>query len=172
MARLLTPKQKLLPSLLDRLLYDAPEAQLEQPEVYSQTLEDLHEAVKRDLEQLLNTRRRCGSWPAEWRERELKQLQSSLVNYGLPDFMAMNLVSDEGRETFRRMLEDTIRCCESRLERVKVSLLDNTEPLDRTMRFRIEALLRAEPAPEAIAFDSILEPVTCSFTLKRSSDGR
>ena len=167
MAKVFAPRQPLLPSVLDRLLDNDPEVRQEPPLAYSQDWQDLHEAVKRDLENLLNTRRRCESWPADWQE-----LEHSLVNYGLPDFMAMNLVTDEGREAFRRLLEEVIRRCELRLDRVKVSLLESTEPLDRTLRFRIEALLRAEPTPESVAFDSALEPVTCNFTLKRSGNGR
>ncbi len=162
---------KLRPSLLDRLLDDDPDSP-GKPDTCVQSLEGLQEAVKRDLEHLLNTRRRCESRPQEWKDEKLNDLKKSLVNYGLPDFLAMNLASDEGRAAFLRIVEDTIRVSESRLDRIKVSLLANTEPLDRTMRFRIEALLQAEPAPEAIAFDSVLEPVTCNFTLKRSVDGR
>jgi type VI secretion system protein ImpF len=38
--------------------------------------------------------------------------------------------------------------------------------LDRVLRFRIEALLRVEPTPEPVTFDSVLEPVTGNFELK------
>jgi type VI secretion system protein ImpF len=39
-------------------------------------------------------------------------------------------------------------------------MLDNAEPLDRTLRFRIDATLYAEPAPEPVVFDSSLQPAT------------
>jgi type VI secretion system protein ImpF len=160
------PTQKLLPSLLDRLLDDEPQNLHERRYSQNQSEEALEKSVKRDLENLLNTRRRCGPCPPE-----LKELEDSLVNYGLPDFLAMNLAFDEGRQLFRRMIEKTIRSCEPRLVDVKVTMLDVTEPIHRNMRFRIDAKLRAEPAPEPISFDSVLEPVTCNFTLERSGHG-
>ena len=166
MNRPLEQKNKLLPSLLDRLCDDEPHIKQERSEAYNQSTENLEKCVRRDLECLLNTRRRCESWSAD-----LKELKHSLVNYGLPDFMTMNLAFDEGRQVFRRMIENAINCCEPRLFDVKVLMLDNTEPIHRTMRFRIEAKLHAEPVPEAISFDSILEPVTCNFTLERSNHG-
>ncbi len=44
--------------------------------------------------------------------------------------------------------------------------LTGAEPLDRTLRFRIEALLRVEPAPEPVAFDSTLEPGAGGFAVR------
>jgi type VI secretion system protein ImpF len=171
MTRVLSSTQEARPSLLDRLLDRSldkePGVQRGPRRGYGQDLQDLQDAVRRDLENLLNTRRRCEAWPAE-----CKTLEHSLTNYGLPDFMGMSLVSPEGREAFRQLLEKVIRLCETRLDKVKVSLLDNAEPLDRTLRFRIEALLCVEQPPERVAFDSTVEPVTCNFTLKRSEDER
>jgi type VI secretion system protein ImpF len=154
----MSSKDRLLPSLLDRLLDNRPEAR----EPLRQTLEELQDSVKNDLERMLNTRRRCDSWLSQ-----LTFVQTSLAGYGLPDFTAFNLSSDRGRDQFRRQLETAVRCFEPRLGSIKVELLDNDETIDRTVRFRIHALLHAEPAPEAVMFDSSVEPVTCSFKLER-----
>jgi type VI secretion system protein ImpF len=148
-------------SVLDRLLDENPGTQQETPLTYPQQLRILRQAVRRDLEDLLNTRRRVNGSPSE-----LNALERSLVNYGLPDVTYLNLVSAEGREEFRRLIEATIRRCEPRFKSVKVKLLENAEPLDRTLHFHIDALLAIEPAPEPITFDTRLEPVTGSFTLK------
>lgn len=164
MSKPLDHEQQLLPSLLERLKDDDPQNQQERAEGYNQRIAELESCVKRDLENLLNTRRRCESWPAE-----LRELDDSLLNYGLPDFLAMNLAFDEGRQVFRRMIEHAVKTNEPRLFDVKVIILDNSEPLQRSMRFRIEAKLRAEPAPEVVSFDSVLEPVTCKFTLQQTS---
>jgi len=147
--------QPLLPSVLDRLLDEEPEVQREPPRTRNQLLRELKQAVRRDLENLLNTRRRCLGWPAN-----LTELQRSLVNYGIPDFMGANLAAAEGRQQFCQAFEEVIRTYESRFKEVKVHLLDNGDPLDRTLRFRIDALLRAEPAPEPVVFDSAVEPGT------------
>ena len=38
--------------------------------------------------------------------------------------------------------------------------------LERRLRFRIDALIRVEPAPEPVAFVSQLDPATQSFTIR------
>ncbi|HXH04690.1 MAG TPA: type VI secretion system baseplate subunit TssE [Candidatus Competibacteraceae bacterium] len=148
-------------SLLDRLLDDEPQHTREPPPSAAQALRALRQGVRRDLEHLLNARRRPGPLPAG-----LQELEHSLLRYGLPDFATFNLASAEGREAFRRLIEDTLKRCEPRFRQVRVQLLDNAEPLDRTLRFRIDALLNVEPAPEPIAFDSVLEPVSGGFALR------
>ena len=153
-------EQELLPSVLDRLLDDAPESDHEPMRSSAQKMRDLHESVKRDLEDLLNTRRRCEGWSSE-----LIQLDDSLVNYGLPDFFSMNLVTQGGRDAFNRMLQEIISRWEPRLDNVRVSLSNDDLPFHQTLRFRIEALLWIEPNPEPIVFDSTLEPVTGNFTV-------
>src|SRR5262245_17142478 len=127
--------QPLLPSLLDRLLDDEPEVTREAAKSRHLLLRELKQAVRRDLENLLNTRRRCLPWPPD-----LKDLEQSLVSYGLPDFTGANMGSAQDREGFRRTVENLIRAHEPRFKRVKVHLLDNAEKLDRTLRFRIDAL--------------------------------
>ena len=153
-----SPHDRLQPSLRDRLIAnDSSEA----PEPYAQNLSELHESVRQDLENLLNSRRRCDGWP-----EQLDTLEKSLANYGIVDFASMDMVSKEGREDFRRRLEDLIQRFEPRFEWVQVELPDEPETLDRTVRFRIHGLLRVEPA-QRVMYASALEPMTCSFKLER-----
>lgn len=149
------PDQPLIASVLDRLLDDDPTATRELPKSRHQVLRDLKQSVRRDLENLLNTRWRPMPWPPE-----LAELETSLVNYGIPDITGEGLGSARGREEFRRAVEMVIRRCEPRFKTVRVEMLQNAEPLDRTLRFRIDALLYAEPAPEPVVFDSAFEPAT------------
>ena len=69
------------------------------------------------------------------------------------------------REAFARQIEAIIRENEPRLVRVAIELTANPDPKDRTLRFRIDALLRADPAPEPVVFDSTVEPVTTQFAV-------
>ena len=156
--------QPLVPSVLDRLLDDEPEVKREAARTRNQLLRELKLSVRRDLENLLNTRRRCLGWPAD-----LTELERSLLNYGIPDFMGANLAAVEGREQFCQALQGVIRTYESRFKAVKVRLLDNGDPLDRTLRFHIDALLRADPAPEPVVFDSAVEPGTGTIQVKSAS---
>jgi type VI secretion system protein ImpF len=155
------PEQPLVPSVLDRLLDAEPEVSREPAKSRNQVLRELKQSVRRDLENLLNTRQRCQPPPPG-----LKELKQSLANYGIPDFTAANMASPKEREQFCRTLQTVLRQGEPRFKTVKVQLLSNTEPLDRTLRFRIDALLYADPAPEPVVFDSLLEPATGTVAVK------
>src|SRR5690625_4746335 len=96
-------QQPVLPSLLDRLLDDAPEDRHESPKATTQLLADFKGGVRRDLENLLNTRL--------YRQQAIEsygELTRSVVNYGLPDFSTVLMGSAEHREEFRRIIQDTI----------------------------------------------------------------
>jgi type VI secretion system protein ImpF len=145
---------------LDRLLDDEPGRQQELPRNRSQLLRELKQSVRRDLENLLNTRWRCVGWA-----KDLSELDDSLVNYGIPDFTGKSLGSAGSREEFVREIQETIKRFEPRLRRVRVELVDNSEREDRTMRFRIDAVLQADPDPEPVVFDSMLEPTSGDFRI-------
>jgi type VI secretion system protein ImpF len=154
------PDQPLVPSVLDRLLDDDPGVSTELARNRSQLLRDLKLSVRRDIENLLNARRRNVALP-----RELSELVQSLLSYGVADFSGTGPASAKAREGFCRALEDVIRANEPRLLEVRVELASNPEPGDRTLRFRIDALLRADPSPEPVIFDSTLEPATHTFAV-------
>jgi type VI secretion system protein ImpF len=154
-------KQPLVPSVLDRLLDNEPEVSREPARNRTQILRELKQSVRRDLENLLNTRASCLTWAPT-----LKELQRSLVNYGLPDFNGVPMSSSRDREGVCTVLQAVIREFEPRFKSVTVTLLDNSEPLDRTLRFRIDALLHADPAPEPVVFDSALKPATGTIEVK------
>ena len=158
--------QLLLPSVLDRLIDDDPQVRQEAPGSRSQLLRELKQAVRRDLENLLNTRIRCLPSPPE-----LAELKQSVVNYGIPDLTGTPLASPREREEFRRIIHSVILLYEPRLKKLNVMLHDQAEAIDRTIRFHIEATLQAEPAPEPVAFDSTLRLATGSFEVKGDSDG-
>ncbi len=150
--------QPLQPSFLDRLVRPDGAAG---PRGRGQVLRQLKECIRRDLEDLLNTRWRPTVWPPD-----LKELETSLVNYGIPDFTGANLGSITNQEDFCQILQRAIQRFEPRFKSVKVSLVKNRDAIDRVLRFRIDALLHAEPAPEPVVFDSSLEPISSTFEVK------
>ena len=154
------PQRALVASVLDRLLDDHPGAASE-PAATRPLLEDIRNAVRRDLEKLLNSRRRL--IPSEEGEPELG---SSVLEYGIPDLTGANLASPEKRESFLQTIEEVIRRAEPRLRQVHVVPPDEEEPLERALRFRIEAELIAEPAPEPVVFESELEPVSRTLSVE------
>lgn len=156
----IAPNQVVSSSILDRLIDPDEKSPLNKSA--GQTLRELKQAVRRDLENLLNTRWRCKAWPPD-----LAELDRSLVNYGIPDFSGANLGASAAREEFRRIVERAIREFEPRFipSRVKVTVLTTNDSTDRTLRFRIDAVLRAEPAPEPVFFDTALEMSTTAFSV-------
>src|SRR5579863_9411177 len=147
------PRHNLLPSVLDRLIDDDPEAAKDAPTSRARQLAALRNAVRRDLEALLNSHKRCLSPPSD-----LTELEPSVIEYGLPDFLSVFAGASTFREQFRRAVEETIRLYEPRFIKVTVTLRDDGGQLDRTLRFRIDALMQADPAPEPVSYDSHLDP--------------
>jgi type VI secretion system protein ImpF len=158
MANRIERDQPLLPSILDRLIDDDPDADSELPLSQAQVLSQLRESVRRDLENLLNTPWRWQSWSPE-----LRELTRSLVAYGIPDVAAENLGSTTARQDFFRVVERVVRTFETRFSNVRIEPVDNVNRLDRTLRFRIHAMLHAFPAPEPVVFDSALDASTGTF---------
>lgn len=159
------PQPRALLPLLDRLIDDNP-SDLQDPAMStSEALEALRRSVRRDLEALLNARRRWRSWPGT-----LRELQGSPVGYGMPDLSSGALADPKRREEFRAEVENTIRRFEPRLARVRVSLVGELSPLDATLRLRIDGLLHADPAPEPVAFDTVVEPGISEVKIEASRD--
>jgi len=160
-------KQPPLPSLLDRLRDDDAIDSLTGPNAsISRQVEALRRAVRRDLEMLLNTRHRCISPPAD-----LDEVRLSVVDYGTPDFTGEDMAAPEHREGLRKAVEDSIRRFEPRFLKVSVSMMGETNPEDRRLCFRIEALMRAYPSPEPVVFDSFLDPVTRDMEVRPGDHG-
>ena len=153
--------QLIVPSILDRLIDENPGVSKESPKSRVVAMREFRRAVGRDLEALLNTRRTILDWIDD-----LAEIEMSLVDYGMPDLSGMDLVSGDGREAFRELVENRIRRMEPRFKSVDVLLLANADPQDRRMRFRIDAWLKVEPAPERVDFDSQLEPISRTFEVK------
>lgn len=149
---------RLLLSVLDRLLVDTELTSIREPDRY--TVDHLRQSVGRDLELLLNTRQRCLALPDG-----LDELPQSLMNYGLPDFAGANVTTDEQRTILKREVEETIRRFEPRLKNVQVDVLAQGASLDRALRLRIDAVVEAEPISEHVIYDSVMDPVTRTFSV-------
>lgn len=155
------PRETVQASVLDRLLDDDPDQKQERPKPSSQAMRELRDAVLRDVGALLNTRRR---WPPP--PPELTELQPSVEDYGIPDLTGAELGNPAAREQFRRLIEETIRRYEPRFKRVRVDLVDPEDRSDRTLRLRVDALVHADPVPEELVFDSVLDPVQGSLEVE------
>ncbi|TVZ38902.1 type VI secretion system protein ImpF [Alteromonadaceae bacterium 2753L.S.0a.02] len=156
--------KNLRPSILDRLIDLDPKSTQEVEPNKHQRLRELRASVKRDLEHLLNTRYRIVSPP-----EELTQLENSILNYGMADLATVNVTDLEKRREFTRNLERLLKIYEPRFKTVKVNYQENPDNNDRTLRFRIDATIYADPSPEVVVFDSVLEPISRTVNIEESN---
>jgi type VI secretion system protein ImpF len=146
---------------LDRLLDYEPRIAADTPLTRDQQIRQLKASLRRDLEWLLNTRRTPDRVPEAYRH-----LSDSVYNYGLPDTGSFALLSSREQQRFLRALESTIARFESRLQMVRVSM-QAPGPNTRVLRFHIDGLLKIDPAPERICFDTVLQLTSGEYEVER-----
>lgn len=146
--------------LIDRLHDEAPERGADTERYSRETLEVLRLSVRRDVEMLLNARRPWRSLPPA-----LAELTVSPLGFGIPDCAGARFSDKRERERLRAEIEQTLRRFEPRFAQVSVQLRDPGNPLEPTLRLHIDALLHAEPAPEPVAFDTVVD-TTAGVTVR------
>jgi len=149
------PTQRVRLPLLDRLLDADPSTKEERLPTPAEALDTLRAAVRRDLEALLNARRRRWPLPAAGPELALSPL-----GYGIPDATSGTYAIPERREGLALEVERIIRRFEPRLLSVRVQLRETGNDLDRTLRLKVDAVLRTDPIPEPISFETVIEAVS------------
>jgi type VI secretion system protein ImpF len=157
----------LLPSLLDRLLDDRPEETREPVWREVQVVRVLKTGLCRDLQNLLNAHRLMAVIPEAYAE-----LKTSLLNYGLPDLQSMEVREDHDLGLLCRLIEESIQTFEPRLQGVRVRPVIDAEgkkPIDRRVRFEIEAVLVVEPLREPVLFSSSLDVSSGEFAVEGAS---
>ena len=150
--------------LLDRLLDDEPKVKSEAPMSRSASLAKLKIAVRRDLENLLNTRRTPDYIP----EGSVEILRS-VYYYGLPDITSMpaNFLYEQTK--LLQSIETAVKTFEARLDGVRVSLVP-VAGQSRVLRFVIDGMLRIDPLPEHVVYDASIELTSLEVSI--SGDDR
>jgi len=160
----LTQKERLQPSLLDRLTDDERENKQESRDKRVLSPARLRECVRRDLTWLLNTTHLAALEDLEAHP----DVQRSVLNYGMPD-LAGRTVSSVDPRALERLLVKVIADFEPRLLKssVKVKIIADAEKMNHNaMCFGIEAELWAQPLPLRLFLrtDIDLETGTVSVT--------
>lgn len=149
------PEGRVQNSILDRLIDEEPNSSVEVAPSNSQALRIYRAAVRRDLEWLLNSRR-----TVELPEEGLEQTKRSVYNFGLPDFSSYGAGSVQTKSKLARAIQEAIERFEPRIMNVEVVPVES-EPKEgvkeRQLHFTISGLLKRDPVPEQIAFDTRLE---------------
>jgi len=147
-------------SVLDRLIDSEPDHLQEPPLTRAQSLRDLRAALRRDLEWLFNTRCTIDEPPESMRE-----LERSVYNYGISDTSSLSVRSPKDQEYLAKSIKNAITFFEPRMMAVKVTIEPATEEV-HGLHFSIEGLLRMDPAPEPVFFDTVLEPSSGEYKVK------
>ena len=153
-------------SVLDRLVDDEPGIARDPALTWAESVQELKRSLRRDLEWLLNTRRAMQAPPEACTE-----LQRSLYQYGLPDFTSRPHDNVETAHRLAREVEQAIALFEPRLANVRVSLAEVEDRGERRLHFVIEALLRLDPTPERVVFDTVLDVVKHEFEVQAGGPG-
>jgi type VI secretion system protein ImpF len=153
-------------SVLDRLIDLDPKRSEELPLSRSQSLREFKASVCRDLEWLLNSRQPLNVSQAG------KLVRNSLYAYGLPDITSLSVSNMRDRKRLSQALEEAVRLFEPRILNPRVILASTEEGKLQRMRFIIEGLLRVDPSPEPVSFDTVLDMASGQYKVPGEASAR
>ena len=136
-------------SLLDRLMLPPGSSRGGSQLVIG--VRELRESVARDIDWLLNSKRFLDT------DLEgLKEVRTSVLNYGMPDFSPTSWRNDKELSSLARTIEEMLRRFEPRLRpgSIKVTAQKPVEKDDMRPHFRIDAVLHVDPVNEPVSFDT------------------
>jgi type VI secretion system protein ImpF len=152
------------PGLFDRLMEPAHGM------VSRLSLDQLKDAVARDLEDLLNTRLGISDALQARLSADYPECANAIVNYGLIDFAGMCLSSSDDQARICASLKAAIERHEPRLRQVRARLERELGSINR-VNFVISGILDVFPACEAVNFDAVLQPSTLRYSINRAARG-
>lgn len=143
----LIPRDRLLPSLLDRLTNDTPDARQEAPGAKTWSPRQAHQAVVRDLAWLLNTHCR----PESDNLQEFPEVARSTLNYGIPDLCGLT-ASGVDPSRLQRSLLHAIQRFEPRVIRqtLTVTAADMEASHGNAIVLEIKGQVWATPVPDTL----------------------
>ena len=148
----LTQKERLQPSLLDRLADDEPTQTIESREQRILSFSKLKKSVIRDLDWLLNT----GCLETTQDLSAYPHVRQSVLNFGLPDLTGTT-ISNADQTTLERFLRQAILAFEPRILKHSLKIRTKTTGEHNTIIFEIEGELWAQPLPEHLYLRTILD---------------
>jgi type VI secretion system protein ImpF len=159
----LTTKERLQPSLLDRLTDDEPDKQQESRDKRVLSSQRLRDSVRRDLNWLFNTTNLAAVESLD----AYPEVERSTLNYGLPD-LAGRTASSIDRDSMERLIRRAIWEYEPRLLRssIRVKLSVDADDFNHNaMNFGIQAELWAQPLPVRLFLRTDLDLETGEATV-------
>lgn len=166
----LTTKERLQPSLLDRLTDDDPQLGRESRDRRVLSMRRLRQCVLRDLEWLLNTVNLAVTDDLE----PFPHAARSVVNYGMPE-LAGSFASNVDLRLIERGVRQAIVDFEPRIlaDTVQVRAVVSEESMDHNaLTFEIEGELWAQPLPEKLLLKTEIDLEVGVVTVSEQPGGR
>jgi type VI secretion system protein ImpF len=164
----LAPRERLQPSLLDRLTDHEPDKGVEARERRVLSLRTLRDSVLRDLAWLLNTTNLLSVTDAP----RLPHVANSVVNYGMPDISGIPLAG-LNLSDLERGIRQAIWDFEPRLVRASVAVRAVSSKLDHNkLTFEIEGDMWAQPYPERLYLKTEIDLDGGAIRLTENAGGR
>jgi len=160
----LTQKERLQPSLLDRLTDEEPNNPLESRDKRVLSLRALRKSVLRDLAWLLN----ANNLDAVENLEEYPEVAHSVVNFGVPDFTG-HTASNIDISAIELLIRQAVWDFEPRLIRNTIRIFVHTDEQKMShnaLTFDIEGELWAQPVPEQIYLKTELDLETGSISIR------
>jgi type VI secretion system protein ImpF len=92
--------------------------------------------------------------------------------YGLPDLSMLTMATSGDRNKLSRQVVAAINLFEPRLANVRVVFVATEDAAKQDVRLRIEAMLRMDPVPEPISFDTVIEVKSGNCRISGAGDAR
>jgi type VI secretion system protein ImpF len=138
-------------TVITQSVWDRLRENEEIPASHTAAVRILKESIRRDLEDLLNTRRPLA------RELEGYDLaRRSVINYGLEDLSSFYPSSGSSAQDIEQAVRRCLAEYEPRLLGVSV-VAENSNPGRLEIRLHIEATLPIHPSAETVSFDTMLD---------------
>jgi type VI secretion system protein ImpF len=151
----LASRERLQPSLLDRLTDDAPEHKRESLDQQTLSMLQLRRAVLRDLAWLLNTTNLVATEDLDGAPLAVK----SVINFGIPSFAGL-IGTARKLGSLESGIAEAIRAFEPRIraDSLKVRLRPPAEgEATSAITFEIQGELWAQPVPQQLFLETMIE---------------
>jgi type VI secretion system protein ImpF len=152
-------QQGLKPSIIDRLIDPESEGTGGRG---GYSIEQMIDAVRQDLEDLLNSHRSDQAIP-----EGLVEVRKSILAYGMPDMASYQSFGNRP-ERIGEAIEAAIALSEPRLYDVRASLIDPGGVKTLKLDFEIRATLKVDPSPE-VSFVTMLKLTTGETSIRRTN---
>ncbi len=158
-----SPEFAVTVSVLDRLIDTDPKNSHEVQVTRSQSVRQLKDSLRRDLEWLLNTRKIA--FPPD---ESLQGTQPFRLHLRPAGFYRLQHVLSGGADQAAARHPELGQAFRAPAGQYQVVPIETGAALSRTLRLRIEGLLLIDPAPEHVSFDTVLQLTSGQYEVQNA----